>query len=50
MERDVNDHPANEDDGDRHGRHRRVPTIVVIVAALLAVAALAFVRSLGVNW
>ncbi|MEO6835672.1 MAG: hypothetical protein ABI231_07195 [Candidatus Tumulicola sp.] len=48
MGRAVRDHPANEDEADRHARSRRVPTIVTIAVAALTVVGLAYLRAKGV--
>jgi hypothetical protein len=50
MTRTPRDHPANEDEADRHVRPRRVPAAAAIGIAILAVAALAFLRAKGMNW
>jgi hypothetical protein len=50
MERELRDHPANEDDADRHGRARRVPALVAIAVAIVAIAALAYMHVKGVTW
>jgi hypothetical protein len=46
---ELRDHPANEDEADRHERHRRVPTAVAIAAAVLVVGALAFLSVSGMG-
>ncbi|MGA8533121.1 MAG: hypothetical protein WB615_03305 [Candidatus Tumulicola sp.] len=50
MTRESRDHPANEDEADRHVRPRRVPILVAIAAATVAVAVLAYLHAAGVAW
>jgi hypothetical protein len=47
--RQLRDHPANEDEADRHTRPRRVPPVLAIAVAVLIVAALAYLRARGID-
>lgn len=44
MPREVDDHPAHHDEADLHARSRRIPPLVAIAVALLAIAALIALR------
>ena len=50
MGRKLRNHPAHEDEADRHAHARRVPAVVAAAVAVLALAGLAYLRAKGVDW